>query len=96
MFFLLKNINKDGKRNHSSILSSFSVNRGVWIGNNQSTSGEYIWVTGKKLGFTAWTLGEPSMSSNGCVYLWKYRTFKWDDSPCDLNKYFICEKKCIS
>ena len=70
----------------------FSVDNSVWIGSSINAFREFIWVTGEKIGFTAWAPGEPVYQRGSCVQLWKENAFRWDDINCDYSRYFICEK----
>ncbi len=64
---------------------------------DRSKEGDYVWVDGKKLGFSAWHKNEP----NNGFWIWNnedcavtYRDGTWNDIDCgDSKAGFICEAK---
>ncbi|XP_029465327.1 mannose-binding protein-like [Rhinatrema bivittatum] len=58
---------------------------------DQHVEGMFKYVTGEKLAFSNWNLGEPNNSKDGedCVEI--LNNGKWNDIPCSLTRLIICQ-----
>nr|XP_026695108.1 adhesion G-protein coupled receptor G6-like isoform X2 [Ciona intestinalis] len=68
---------------------------GVWIGLELVDNKHGYWADGGVLNETRFeNWAQPPDTRNGhCVQLWGAYLWKWDDTYCDLSKFFICEDK---
>ncbi|XP_070570792.1 macrophage mannose receptor 1-like [Ptychodera flava] len=68
-------------------------NEDFWI-NGKFTDDEYVETSDEGiLHYSKWAPNEPTMRQDHCVQLWAYANHYWDDTPCDDEKMFICERK---
>ncbi|KAJ8312624.1 hypothetical protein KUTeg_009997 [Tegillarca granosa] len=70
-------------------------NYGYWIGGSDiEVEGEYIWMKSKHpFDFTDWAARQPdNQRHEDCVHLNGNYGFRWNDAPCSLKAYYICEK----
>lgn len=85
----------------SSILKQANGTR-CWLGAN-SKSGEWKWVTGEKVAFDAWDLGQPDNTGEVECYMGTYSSntnlpersiincYNWNDYNSEIKAGFICE-----
>ncbi|XP_058838195.1 collectin-10-like [Topomyia yanbarensis] len=72
---------------------------GLWLGaSDLARKGSFVWHdTGERVIFAKWKPGEPSGGNEHCVnlYYWKDQgfTWTWNDAPCDVSLYAICEDR---
>ncbi|XP_061183368.1 perlucin-like [Saccostrea echinata] len=70
---------------------------GFWLGGSDIIlEGEWMWMTSKTLlsmAYTAWKPGEPNNEGNNehCLEI-QWNSFLWNDTPCDQQRHFICER----
>jgi hypothetical protein len=75
------------------------TNQRVWLGaTDENLEGEWVWVDGKKMTFTAWSPGNPSNSNAKEHYLSTTDTRLWNDTGKEWEHYkqdpvvgYICE-----
>ncbi|KAJ8302218.1 hypothetical protein KUTeg_021205 [Tegillarca granosa] len=71
-------------------------NVGYWIGgSDMEVEGEWRWMKSRQpFQFTAWAPGQPDDANKheDCLHLYGVSGFKWNDYPCSIKGYFICEK----
>ncbi|XP_067877340.1 hepatic lectin-like [Heterodontus francisci] len=68
--------------------------RRFWIGlTDHNSENKWQWVDGTDYETTQkfWMPGEPNSVDEGCVHLWM--NGMWNDAPCSMKDYFICEKE---
>ncbi|XP_051241646.1 CD209 antigen-like protein C [Dicentrarchus labrax] len=70
----------------------------MWIGLTDSeTEGTWKWVDGTPLTTSYWMDGEPynyDLKEEDCVEVKQHeKKNSWNDKPCDLPNFWICEKK---
>ncbi|MED6285635.1 hypothetical protein CHARACLAT_031153 [Characodon lateralis] len=70
----------------------------IWIGlTDADIEGEWKWVDGTQLITSYWGLGEPNSfegKDEDCGEInFSKQENNWNDAPCNLKKYWICEKK---
>lgn len=84
---------QEAKRHHA--LDHSDHNYGYWIGGPDiEVEGEYIWMKSKHpFNFTDWAARQPdNQRHEDCVHLNGNYGFRWNDAPCSLKAYYICEK----
>ena len=67
-----------------------------WIGlSDVEREGTFRWVDGSLVGFSYWYPGKPNNSGQNedCVYIENSYNNMWNDAPCTINMYFICERE---
>ncbi|KAI8506631.1 hypothetical protein Bbelb_160580 [Branchiostoma belcheri] len=80
-----------------SLYKSVSDHWNFWIGlHDQREEGRFEWVDGSALGpYSSWSLGEPNnffgMQDCVCYSAKPSEKDKWDDQPCFMLYYFICQ-----
>ncbi|XP_076802640.1 adhesion G-protein coupled receptor G6-like isoform X1 [Clavelina lepadiformis] len=73
------------------------VEHGVWFGLVLDLADKSIgiWSDGSKYSrennFTKWAIREPNTARANCTQLWRAYFWEWDDTYCDLHRYYICE-----
>jgi hypothetical protein len=76
--------------------------RSVWMGaSDRALEGEFRWVTGEPMLFTAWAPGEPnngapSTTPENCAILLNddaTRPGTWDDRACGSTRAYLCERE---
>jgi len=62
----------------------------TWIGgNDHATEGQWVWVDGSPMTYTAWNSGEPNDSGGeDCAQLWSLG--KWNDGSCAEARAYAC------
>jgi hypothetical protein len=78
-------------------VNSSDAYQGPWIGASDiETEGEWIWQhNGQNLetGYQEWHKDEPNgNTTENCLHLLETANLKWNDSPCDYDKPYVCEK----
>lgn len=67
-----------------------------WIaGNDLGYFRSWFWMTtGKPVVYKNWQEGEPNNVNEGehCIHLHHLNSLKWNDSKCENEWYYICEK----
>ncbi|XP_053688594.1 C-type lectin 37Da-like [Sabethes cyaneus] len=72
---------------------------GVWLGaSDLARTGIYVWHdTGVRIRFAQWKAGEPTGGQEHCLnlYYWPQQRFNWtwNDAPCEISLYAICEQR---
>ncbi|XP_002737309.1 C-type mannose receptor 2-like [Saccoglossus kowalevskii] len=68
-------------------------NDDIWINGDIKSSKEVIASDGDILDdYLPWQSGQPD-GSGDCLQLWAGVGNKWDDTPCSVTKYFVCDEK---
>uniref|UniRef100_A0A8P4K6E4 C-type lectin domain-containing protein n=1 Tax=Dicentrarchus labrax TaxID=13489 RepID=A0A8P4K6E4_DICLA len=85
-------INSEEEQVYRNILDN------MWIGLTDSeTEGTWKWVDGTPLTTSYWMDGEPynyDLKEEDCVEVKQHeKKNSWNDKPCDLPNFWICEKK---
>ena len=68
----------------------------VWIGGRKKRNA-WVWETGdnrtEPMSWSYWAPNEPN-DSGQCVhiYMWRERSYKWDDTNCNNRQRFVCAK----
>ncbi len=68
-----------------------------WIGfNDRGSEGDWEWVDGSPVTFTAWHDGEPNdgdwLSSENCATMCTFSDRTWNDTACHDTRPYVCEK----
>jgi cysteine-rich repeat protein len=63
----------------------------IWLGAHRDSSGDFAWVTGPKVTFTAFASGEPNGSPGTIDCLAFSRADAWLDADCAQQKRYLCE-----
>ena len=68
----------------------------VWIGlhRDPKDNSRWLWIDGSRVTYTNWYSGEPNGALEKCgeMYPSSYKG-KWNDAPCNINRYYLCETK---
>ncbi|KAM8841888.1 CD209 antigen-like protein C [Synchiropus picturatus] len=68
----------------------------TWIGLRQrQDNGSWVWVDGTPLSISFWSPGEPNDvdGKENCTEIMDHSIeMSWNDGPCQLKKFWICEK----
>ncbi|XP_068448737.1 C-type lectin domain family 4 member M-like [Clinocottus analis] len=67
----------------------------TWIGlTDRETEGKWKWVDGTALSTSYWNAGEPNGRHNeNCAVTWLFsKENSWNDTPCNVKNFWICEK----
>ncbi|XP_069024083.1 CD209 antigen-like protein E isoform X2 [Embiotoca jacksoni] len=72
-----------------------------WIGlTDTEKEGTWKWVDGTKLNASYWGPNEPNGSQDkdeDCAEMWEHDSANnWNDAPCNLHRFWICEKRLAS
>nr|AGF93336.1 protein containing C-type lectin domain protein [uncultured organism] len=68
------------------------INQDVWIGfTDQSSEGDFEWVTGETVSYTNWAPGEPNDWGSGEDYTQMVTDGEWNDYSGTNNLAFVCE-----
>ncbi|XP_023190394.1 CD209 antigen-like protein E [Xiphophorus maculatus] len=83
-------------REEQNFLSRFKER--LWIGlTDTEKEGEWKWVDGTRLDTSYWGQGEPNSHENKDENCGEIRLFdeenNWNDVPCEVHNYWICERK---
>ncbi|XP_035697814.1 uncharacterized protein LOC118430887 [Branchiostoma floridae] len=72
----------------------------VWFGlTDQADEGSFLWEDGTPLvGWTDWCTEQPDDYETGedCVEWWDSCDYKWNDVPCTVSRYYVCEAGAIA
>ena len=64
----------------------------TWLGGTDAAvEGTWTWVSGELWGYESWEAGEPNDSGN-CLQVWHAAAEGWDDTTCDTEKAYVCER----
>ncbi|XP_070580632.1 C-type mannose receptor 2-like [Ptychodera flava] len=62
-----------------------------WINGKLDNNGDWMTSDGHHLtSYQPWAIFEPN-GSGSCLTLWAHLGYAWDDTGCDVEKYYICE-----
>ena len=80
----------------SSYLKSINHQGWFWLsGNNLANESKFYWLgTGKEMGYTCWSPGQPDNAggNENCVHLWPHNNgFAMNDWQCNQAIHYICE-----
>ena len=77
-------------------VTSNGITHTLWIGlTDEDTEGDWVsGSTGQTAAYTNWGQGEPNNhgGNEDCAFINPSGGYKWDDSVCNNNLYFLCEK----
>ena len=63
-------------------------------GNDLQIENEWVWAsTNTRFEYTDWSPGEPnqSMGQEDCMTFYSKSGYHWNDAPCGISMYYICE-----
>lgn len=64
----------------------------LWIGATDETrEGHFLWTSGEPATFSNWNSGEPNNAGTENCATWIAATGKWNDAPCGLRMWSLCE-----
>lgn len=86
---------------YSGYFLALPKDRNFWVsGNDLAQWGSYVWAgNGQRFTFQNFYTGKPDhvVGANGeverCVELRGEYGYQWNDLPCSISIYFICEKE---
>uniref|UniRef100_A0A3Q2VYI9 C-type lectin domain-containing protein n=1 Tax=Haplochromis burtoni TaxID=8153 RepID=A0A3Q2VYI9_HAPBU len=82
------------RREEQNFVNQFK--KSLWIGLTDSeTDGRWKWVDGTRMTTSYWNSGEPNGGrSENCGEVRFYDSENsWNDAPCSIEKFWICEKR---
>ena len=71
------------------LVERYGIDHWVWVGILKD-DGKWRFINGETMGFSDWAPNQPD-GDGDCGQMLGHRDWKWNDFPCSIELWFICE-----